>query len=207
MRCGGDWVQATSYPASSMAATIASPSRPSPETVTRLASRSTSNGRDACELLDFDCDGGAAMATADAGNGIRGGVVVGRFGQSVFLSRSIVAYPQGVSEHQGFHAGPWRRTRTFRYGEGVHFAHGHSDQRPTRGYTASKDQIGTRLRRIEGQVRGIEKMVEDDRYCVDILTQISAIASGTRQGRPRPARRARAPLRDRRVTVTALPWR
>lgn len=44
-----------------------------------------------------------------------------------------------------------------------------------RGYTATKDQIGTRLRRIEGQVRGIEKMVEEDRYCVDILTQISAI--------------------------------
>ncbi len=44
-----------------------------------------------------------------------------------------------------------------------------------RGYTASKDQIGTRLRRIEGQVRGIERMVEEDRYCVDILTQISAI--------------------------------
>jgi DNA-binding FrmR family transcriptional regulator len=46
---------------------------------------------------------------------------------------------------------------------------------PTRGYTATKDQLQTRLRRIEGQVRGIEKMVEDDRYCIDILTQISAI--------------------------------
>ncbi|MCI4063940.1 metal-sensitive transcriptional regulator [Micromonospora sp. R77] len=46
---------------------------------------------------------------------------------------------------------------------------------PTRGYTASKDQLLARLRRIEGQVRGIEKMVEDDRYCIDVLTQISAI--------------------------------
>ncbi|MFZ2051375.1 MAG: metal-sensitive transcriptional regulator [Solirubrobacteraceae bacterium] len=46
---------------------------------------------------------------------------------------------------------------------------------PTRGYTASKDQLLTRLRRIEGQVRGIQKMVDEDRYCIDILTQISAI--------------------------------
>jgi DNA-binding FrmR family transcriptional regulator len=43
------------------------------------------------------------------------------------------------------------------------------------GYSATKDQLGGRLRRIEGQVRGIERMVEDDRYCIDILTQISAI--------------------------------
>jgi DNA-binding FrmR family transcriptional regulator len=40
-----------------------------------------------------------------------------------------------------------------------------------RGYTASKDQLLARLRRIEGQVRGIERM---DRYCIDVLTQISA---------------------------------
>jgi DNA-binding FrmR family transcriptional regulator len=46
---------------------------------------------------------------------------------------------------------------------------------PTRGYTATKDQLLARLKRIEGQVRGIERMVEDDRYCIDILTQISAI--------------------------------
>jgi DNA-binding FrmR family transcriptional regulator len=46
---------------------------------------------------------------------------------------------------------------------------------PTRGYSATKDQLLKRLRRIEGQVRGIEGMVEDDRYCVDVLTQISAI--------------------------------
>jgi DNA-binding FrmR family transcriptional regulator len=43
-----------------------------------------------------------------------------------------------------------------------------------RGYSASKDQLLSRLRRIEGQVRGIERMVEDDRYCIDVLTQISA---------------------------------
>jgi CsoR family transcriptional regulator, copper-sensing transcriptional repressor len=47
-------------------------------------------------------------------------------------------------------------------------------QTPARGYTASKDQLLARLKRIEGQIRGIEGMVQDDRYCIDILTQISA---------------------------------
>ncbi len=46
---------------------------------------------------------------------------------------------------------------------------------PTRGYSATKDQLLARLRRIEGQVRGIQGMVQDDRYCIDVLTQISAI--------------------------------
>ena len=45
----------------------------------------------------------------------------------------------------------------------------------TYGYAAHKDPIVKRLRRIEGQVRGIEGMVESDRYCIDILTQISAV--------------------------------
>ena len=45
---------------------------------------------------------------------------------------------------------------------------------PTRGYTASRDQLLTRLSRVEGQVRGIRKMVEEDRYCIDVLTQVSA---------------------------------
>jgi DNA-binding FrmR family transcriptional regulator len=45
---------------------------------------------------------------------------------------------------------------------------------PTRGYTATKDQLLARLARIEGQIRGIEGMVQDDRYCIDVLTQISA---------------------------------
>jgi CsoR family transcriptional regulator, copper-sensing transcriptional repressor len=44
-----------------------------------------------------------------------------------------------------------------------------------RGYTATKEQLLKRLRRIEGQVRGVEGMVESDRYCIDVLTQISAI--------------------------------
>jgi DNA-binding FrmR family transcriptional regulator len=45
---------------------------------------------------------------------------------------------------------------------------------PTRGYTATKDQLLARLRRIEGQIRGIEGMVETNRYCIDVLTQINA---------------------------------
>jgi DNA-binding FrmR family transcriptional regulator len=45
----------------------------------------------------------------------------------------------------------------------------------TRGYTATKTQLLTRLRRIEGQVRGLQGMVDDDRYCIDVLTQISAV--------------------------------
>jgi CsoR family transcriptional regulator, copper-sensing transcriptional repressor len=46
---------------------------------------------------------------------------------------------------------------------------------PVRGYSATKEQLQTRLRRIEGQVRGIQGMVEEDRYCIDVLTQIAAI--------------------------------
>ena len=45
----------------------------------------------------------------------------------------------------------------------------------TRGYAGEKDALRKRLARIEGQVRGIAKMVEDDRYCIDVLTQISAV--------------------------------
>ena len=45
----------------------------------------------------------------------------------------------------------------------------------THGYTANKDPLLKRLRRIEGQVRGVESMDEDDRYCIDVVTQITAI--------------------------------
>jgi CsoR family transcriptional regulator, copper-sensing transcriptional repressor len=44
----------------------------------------------------------------------------------------------------------------------------------THGYAAQKDNHLKRLRRIEGQVRGLQRMVEDDKYCIDILTQVSA---------------------------------
>jgi CsoR family transcriptional regulator, copper-sensing transcriptional repressor len=46
---------------------------------------------------------------------------------------------------------------------------------PTPGYTDDKDLLLKRLARIEGQVRGIAKMIEDDRYCIDILTQLGAV--------------------------------
>ena len=48
---------------------------------------------------------------------------------------------------------------------------------PTHGYAADKDALVKRLHRIEGQVRGIEKMVLDDRYCIDVLTQIGAVST------------------------------
>ena len=47
--------------------------------------------------------------------------------------------------------------------------------RDTRGYGATKDQLLARLRRVRGQVGGLERMVEDDRYCIDVLTQIAAV--------------------------------
>jgi len=46
---------------------------------------------------------------------------------------------------------------------------------PIRGYSATKEQLLKRLARVEGQVRGVSGMVESERYCIDVLTQISAI--------------------------------
>jgi len=43
------------------------------------------------------------------------------------------------------------------------------------GYAGNKDQVLNRLRRIEGQVRGLQRMVEEDTYCIDVLTQVSAV--------------------------------
>jgi DNA-binding FrmR family transcriptional regulator len=49
------------------------------------------------------------------------------------------------------------------------------------GYTKDKAALTKRLHRIEGQVRGIERMVEEDRYCIDILTQIGAVTTALEQ--------------------------
>lgn len=49
-----------------------------------------------------------------------------------------------------------------------------------RGYTLSKDDYLARLRRIEGQVRGLQRMIEDDAYCIDVLTQVSAATKALR---------------------------
>src|SRR3954454_12419880 len=46
---------------------------------------------------------------------------------------------------------------------------------PTHGYTPRKEQLLKRLARTEGQVRGIARMIEDDRYCIDVLTQLGAV--------------------------------
>jgi DNA-binding FrmR family transcriptional regulator len=47
----------------------------------------------------------------------------------------------------------------------------------THGYVQDKDALVKRLHRIEGQVRGVEKMIEEERYCIDVLTQIAAIST------------------------------
>lgn len=44
-----------------------------------------------------------------------------------------------------------------------------------RGYTADKDDYLKRLRRIEGQVRGLQRMVDEDQYCIDVLTQVASV--------------------------------
>ena len=46
---------------------------------------------------------------------------------------------------------------------------------PTHGYSLSKDDYLVRLRRIEGQVRGLQRLIDDDTYCIDVLTQISSV--------------------------------
>jgi DNA-binding FrmR family transcriptional regulator len=51
----------------------------------------------------------------------------------------------------------------------------HDDHKATVGYVDNKEQLLNRLRRAEGQVRGIERMVENDVYCIDVLTQVSAV--------------------------------
>ena len=50
-----------------------------------------------------------------------------------------------------------------------------ADETRAHGYAPSRDDLLNRLRRIRGQVSGVERMVEDDRYCIEILTQIAAI--------------------------------
>jgi CsoR family transcriptional regulator, copper-sensing transcriptional repressor len=56
----------------------------------------------------------------------------------------------------------------------IELPHSHS-------YGKNKEELLSRLKRIEGQVRGIQKMIEEDRYCVDILVQLSAVKSATHQ--------------------------
>ncbi len=53
----------------------------------------------------------------------------------------------------------------------------HAEPQGDRGYSPHKENYAKRLRRIEGQVRGIAKMIDEDKYCIDVLTQISAVNS------------------------------
>ena len=80
----------------------------------------------------------------------------------------------------------------------------------TRGYSATKDQLHKRLRRIEGQVRGLQAMVEEDRWCPDILQQIAAVqaaldkvALGLAQGHVQHCMAAGAEDPRRRDEMTA----
>ena len=52
-----------------------------------------------------------------------------------------------------------------------------ADEVAAHGYSSNKENYAKRLRRIEGQVRGISKMIDEDKYCIDVLTQISAVNS------------------------------
>ena len=55
---------------------------------------------------------------------------------------------------------------------------GHSAAHTGHGYIGNKDDYLKRLRRIEGQVRGLQRMVDEEQYCIDILTQVSAVTKG-----------------------------
>ena len=50
-----------------------------------------------------------------------------------------------------------------------------------RGYSIGKDDYQARLRRIEGQVRGLQRMIDEDTYCIDVLTQIASVRSALDQ--------------------------
>ena len=69
------------------------------------------------------------------------------------------------------------------------------------GYHDDKDAVLKRLRRIEGQVRGLQRMVEEDTYCIDVLTQVSAATKALQRVAVKPPGRSPAPLRQRRRQV------
>jgi DNA-binding FrmR family transcriptional regulator len=49
-----------------------------------------------------------------------------------------------------------------------------------RGYATDKDKLQARLRRVEGQIRGLQRLIDEDAYCIDVLTQISAVNAAMR---------------------------
>ena len=64
--------------------------------------------------------------------------------------------------------------RYTRYGYGAIIVGG-AQEADVAGYTGTKDEYVKRLRRVEGQVRGLQRMVEEDTYCIDVLTQVAAV--------------------------------
>ena len=69
----------------------------------------------------------------------------------------------------------------FAEGDGASDGHGQPARRTSTSYAHDKAKIMARLRRMEGQVRGVQRMVEEDQYCLDVLTQLSAIIAAARQ--------------------------
>src|ERR687898_1500056 len=84
-------------------------------------------------------------------------------GQRAAVSGSIGPPGSSVSSY----AGPYPR--------GVYWGRASRKRCQMPGYADDKDQVLTRLRRIEGQVRGLQRLVDEDAYCIDVLTQISAV--------------------------------
>lgn len=68
-------------------------------------------------------------------------------------------------------------TLTMAYPPRVYFWVSEDRREPMYGYTMNKKALQDRLRRIEGQVRGLQRMVDEDQYCIDILTQVNSAAS------------------------------
>ena len=66
-------------------------------------------------------------------------------------------------------------------GDGSSEAESQTGPRTSTSYAHDKAKIMARLRRMEGQVRGVQRMVEEDQYCLDVLTQLSAIIAAARQ--------------------------
>jgi DNA-binding FrmR family transcriptional regulator len=56
-----------------------------------------------------------------------------------------------------------------------------TDTKPTYGYADQRDRLLNRVNRLEGQVRGVGRMIEDDRYCIDIVNQLSAVQAAARE--------------------------
>ena len=84
-------------------------------------------------------------------------------------------YPIGVWGRLGHARSTARRFKSAAHWKGIG-----TEMTTAHGYSQQKDNYAKRLRRIEGQVRGIARMIEEDKYCIDVLTQISAVNSALR---------------------------